>query len=106
MNQDVNAPEWLWIIVETEQGTETIYGQADEETGLIYIPAFVSEQAAETGRARLPRQGGRGQEIQAIRLTLLARAAAKAGAEVWIVDEEGRVSEKLLPVAEEDKTLN
>ncbi|MEW6262482.1 MAG: hypothetical protein AB1641_05335 [Thermodesulfobacteriota bacterium] len=92
--------KWVWVIVENLAGQETYYALT-EETGknLKFIPAFENQDEAEACGRLMAKRPEAEYQVQAIRLTHLAEAAARSRSDVYILDGRGRILERLTPAA-------
>ena len=87
---------WVYVIVRDPEGQSQILGLKDDEAGVQFIPAFISKEDAEEGMYRFPREkGAQKQEIQAIILEDLIDHAKSDGFMIFILDKEGKVTEKI-----------
>jgi hypothetical protein len=89
----------VWVVVQTEGGTETFVGQHEQDLDIAYIPFFREKEDAQQGQLRMSKAKGRKYEVQAIRCQELARDAARSGFLLFLLDEEGRILEKIDPNA-------
>jgi hypothetical protein len=89
----------VWVAVQTEGGAETFVGQHDQDLDIAYIPFFREKEDAQQGLLLMSRVKGRKYEVQAIRCRELARDAARSGFLLFLLDENGRILEKIDPNA-------
>ncbi len=89
----------VWVVVQNEGGTETFVGQHDQDTDIDYIPFFKEKEEAQKGQLMMRKAKGCQYEVQAIRCQELARDAARSGFLLFLLDEDGRIIEKIDPNA-------
>ncbi len=89
----------VWVAVQTEGGVETFVGQHDRELDIAYIPFFKEKEEAQKGLVMMDKEKGRKYEVQAVRCRELARDAARNGFLLFLLDEDGRILEKIDPNA-------
>ncbi len=89
----------VWVVVQNEGGSETYVGQHDQDLDIAYIPFFREKEEAQGGKSRMRKAKGGEYEVQAIRFKELASDAARGGFLLFLLDEEGRILEKIDPNA-------
>ena len=89
----------VWVVVQTQGGTESFVGQHDQKLDIVYIPFFREKEDAQQGQILMRKVKGRKYEVQAIRCRELARDAARSGFLLFLLDEDGRILEKIDPNA-------
>ena len=89
----------VWVAVQTEGGVETFVGQHDRKLDIAYIPVFREKEEAQQGLLLMKKVKGRKYEVQAVRCRELARDAARNGFLLFLLDEDGRIIEKIDPSA-------
>ena len=89
----------VWVVVQNEGGRETFVGQHDQDLNIAYIPIFREKEEAQKGQLLMNKEKGGKYEIQAIRCQALARDAARSGFLLFLLDEDGRILEKIDPNA-------
>ena len=95
-----NQPEkesWVYVAVENPGGNENFVGLADDQSGIAYIPAFLSKDEAQACFINMPREPGKKYEIQAVIFEDLVRDAAANGFLIFILDKEGKILNKIDP---------
>jgi hypothetical protein len=97
MSSLIQGNPWVWVVVQEEISNEQYVGQKEEQTGVSFIPAFLSKEEAQKGYHLLKREKGRKAEVQAVRYKELAKDAAGNGFMIFVVDGEGDVKEKIDP---------
>lgn len=106
MAEKNEMPEWVWVVVEKEAGSKPfleleaggpLLALEEETRGLSFIPVFRTQEAGQAGRHGLAGKPGAEYELQAIRLSVVAEAARARGFDIYILDEDGRVLERLTP---------
>ena len=95
-----NLPEkesWVYVAVENPGGNENFVGFADDQSGIAYIPAFLSKDEAQACFLNMPREAGKKYEIQAVIFEDLARDAAANGFLIFILDKDGKILNQIDP---------
>lgn len=95
-----NQPEkdsWVYVAVENPGGDEKFVGLADDKSNIAYIPAFLAKDDAQTCFLNMPREPGKKYEIQAVIFEDLANDALSNGFLIFILDNEGRILNKIDP---------
>ncbi len=87
----------VWVVVQNEGGSETYVGQHDQDLDIAYIPFFREKEEAQQGQLRMKKEKGCKYEVQAIRCRELSRDAARGGFLLFLLDEDGRILEKIDP---------
>jgi hypothetical protein len=90
-------PEWLFVVIEKEEGQERLLGQQDDALSVSFIPAFMDQESGLIGLNGLRKVAGRAYEVQAMRSREVAKAARAHQYELWILDRDGHVIERLAP---------
>ena len=91
----VEATTWLYVVILTAGPSEQIVGQTDSEHDISFIPAFLDKESAQQALFHLHLEKKNKYEVQAMIYEDLARHAAENGFLVFVLDEEGRVLERL-----------
>jgi len=91
----IEATTWLYVAVQKSGPTDQIVGQTDTETGVSYIPAFLSKESAQQTMFHLHLEKKKKYEAQAIIYEDLARHAAEGGFLIFVLDDDGNVLERL-----------
>lgn len=102
-----NQPEkesWVYVAVENPGGNESFVGLADEQSGIAYIPAFLTKDDAQACFINMPRQAGKKYEIQAVIFEDLARDASANGFLIFMTDRDGKILNKIDPAAVMDNS--
>jgi hypothetical protein len=94
VEKNEHAEGWVWVVVQTLEGTEQYLGQHDEKADVVFIPAFNDKESAQNGLLSLKRQPRGKYEVQAVYLEELQKDAAANGFVVFILDDEGRILSK------------
>jgi len=97
MAETYSLPEWLWVVIEEENGVEKLLGQHDVEAGVSFIPAFNSQEDGQIALAFLQKVPGRKYEVQAMRASEVVRTAEPYDYLLYILDAKGTVLERLAP---------
>ncbi|MBU2550314.1 MAG: hypothetical protein KKB20_18050 [Proteobacteria bacterium] len=105
----VNHKDWVWVVVEKDtvqkpflelEGGGALLAMEEETKGLKFIPVFRTQEDGQSGWHALPKKPGAQYELQAMRLDEVAEAARGSRFDIFIVDREGRVMERLAPMAD------
>jgi hypothetical protein len=102
MTASVKADTWIWVVVQDPGGNEQYLGQFDENKNISFIPAFYKKEHAQTCFGQMKRQKGVKYEVQAIFFGELANDAAKNSFLIFMMDEDGKVIEKIEPEKESE----
>ncbi|MFH1138043.1 MAG: hypothetical protein V1816_18385 [Pseudomonadota bacterium] len=97
MTDQAKGPGWVWAIIETEGREERLSALEDEERGLRFIPVFSAQEDGVVGLRKFPRRPGVHLEVEAMHLANVAREARAHGYDIFILDYEGKVLERLSP---------
>jgi hypothetical protein len=90
---------WVYVITEKAGQEETLFGLADEE-GRPFIPIF---REKEDGLSILPRLEQKPQaeyQVEAVRLVVVADAARQNQVDVYLLDDQGEILERMTPKAD------
>ena len=98
MTREINANSWVYIVVKNPGKEEQILGQKDAEHEVAFIPTFLDKDAAMQGVVNLPKAKGHKYEIQAIIYEDLVRYAAEGQFLIFILDDQGRITDKRSPM--------
>ena len=91
----VEATTWLYVAILKAGPSEQIVGQTDSEHDISFIPAFLDKESAQQAMFHLHLEKKKKYEVQAMIYEDLARHAAENGFLVFVLDEEGKVLERL-----------
>ena len=91
----VEATTWLYVAILKAGPSEQIVGQTDTEQDISFIPAFLDKESAQQAMFHLHLEKKKKYEVQAMIFEDLARHAAENGFLVFVLDEEGKVLERL-----------
>ena len=91
----VNANTWLYVVIQKLGPNDQIIGQTDTESNITYIPAFHSKETAQQAMLHLHLERQRKYEVQAIIYEDLAGYAIDGGFVIFVLDEDGKVLERL-----------
>ena len=97
MAANLSAESWVWVIVVDPEANPQYLGQQEEETGTAYIPVFRSKEDAQQGVVSLSISKGKKIEIQAVMYDHICEDAAPNGFQLFIVDADGAIVEKISP---------
>jgi spore cortex formation protein SpoVR/YcgB (stage V sporulation) len=91
----IEATTWLYVAIQKTGPNEQIVGQTDSEHDISYIPAFLNKEAAQQAMFHLHLEKKKKYEVQAIIYEDLARHAVENGFLIFVLDEDGKVVERL-----------
>jgi spore cortex formation protein SpoVR/YcgB (stage V sporulation) len=91
----IDATTWLYVAIQKTGPSEQIVGQTDIEHDISFIPAFLGKEVAQQAMFHLHLDKKKPYEVQAIIYEDLARHAAENGFLVFVLDEDGKVMERL-----------
>nr|NJM01551.1 hypothetical protein [Desulfobacula sp.] len=88
---------WYYIIIQNpETAGEQFVGYTDKKTGVTFIPAFKTKKMAEQCFLVMPKDIMNNKyEAQAVIREDLMTLAEKNGYDVFLMDDKGRVQEKI-----------
>jgi hypothetical protein len=93
-----SMPEWVWVVTETNEKTESLYALEDEDRGDRFIPVFMNQEDGLSVRAGLKKREGFQYQVEAMRLALVAETARGSRMDICFLDGEGRIGERLTPM--------
>ncbi len=96
MTQEPKKEDYLWIITETKDENTTIVGMAAEDSDQ-FIPAARTKEEALVLMGRLPAGEGGERQVEAMHKERLFEQAADDGYQVFVVDMNGLILERLTP---------
>jgi spore cortex formation protein SpoVR/YcgB (stage V sporulation) len=91
----IEATTWLYVAILKAGPSEQIVGQTDSEHDISFIPAFLNKESAKQAMFHLHLEKKKKYEVQAIIYEDLAHHAAENGFLVFVLDDEGKVLERL-----------
>ena len=97
MDNEIKPDTWIWVIVQDPGVNEQYLGQLDEETGESFIPAFHQKEDAVQCLLQMATDRGKKYEVQAICFDELAKDAKKNGFMIFMLNENGEISQKIGP---------
>lgn len=97
MSRWTEEDPWVWVIIQDPERNEQFLGQNDEELDVSFIPFFQEKEEALSGLHGLAHDNGLKYEPQAIRYRTLAEHAARNGFQLFFLNGQGRILEKLIP---------
>lgn len=95
----IESTTWLYVAIQKTGPNEQIVGQTDSEHDISYIPAFLDKETAQQAMFHLHLEKKKKYEVQAIIYEDLARHAAENGFLIFVLDEEGKVVDRLPAVS-------
>jgi hypothetical protein len=97
MSTEIQADQWVWVVVQDPGEDERFLGQHDEEQDISYIPTFLEKEDALQCLDLLARDEKRKYEVQAIQYDQLAHDAAENGFLLFLLNNAGEILEKIRP---------
>ncbi|MBU4316785.1 MAG: hypothetical protein KKF30_05875 [Proteobacteria bacterium] len=97
MTSLIDGNPWMWVIIDDNPGNEQYVGQEDEQTGVAFIPAFLTKEEALKGYNLIKRERTRKYEVQAVRFKELSKDCLDHQFVIFLLDGEGTVLEKIAP---------
>jgi hypothetical protein len=94
MSQGINPADYVWVVTETVGQNEGLYALEDE-AGKKYIPVFQSQDDGLAVKARLEKKPEGQYQIEAMHLGQVSEAARTNGADIFVLDAEGRIVDRL-----------
>ena len=91
----IEATTWLYVAIQKTGPQEQIVGQTDTEHDISFIPAFMDKESAQQAMFHLHLEKKKKYEVQAIIYEDLAHHAADNGFLIFVLDEDGKVLERL-----------
>ena len=100
MTISIDKDAWVWVVVQDPGGSEQYLGQYEEESGVSFIPVFRKKEHALMCLNLMARDKKRKCEVQAVIYSDLSGQAASSEFMLYILDEEGRVLDRIKPLME------
>lgn len=91
----IESTTWLYVAIVKDGTVDQVVGQTDAEHDISFIPAFLSKEDAQQAMFHLHLEKKKKYEVQAMIYEDLARHAAESGFLVFVLDEDGKVLERL-----------
>ena len=91
----IEATTWLYVAIVKDSTVDQVVGQTDTEHDISFIPAFLSKEDAQQAMFHMHLEKKKKYEVQAMIYEDLARHAAENGFLVFVLDEDGKVLERL-----------
>jgi hypothetical protein len=95
MTHTIDKDDWVWVVVQDPGGEEQFLGQQESETGVAFIPMFKEKEDALMCMPLMTRDKRIKYEAQAVIFSDLKDQAASSGFVLYLLDNEGRVLDKL-----------
>ena len=95
MTNTINNDDWVYVVVQDPGGNEQFLGQQENETGVAFIPLFKGKEDALMCMPLMTRDKQIKYEVQAVIFSDLKAQAANSGFMLYLLDNEGRVIDKL-----------
>ena len=100
MSEAVELPKWIWVVIEKQGEKEGLLGQHDEEKGITFLPVFTNQEDGQAGLPLLRKKAEATYELQAMLSEEVALAARENHYEIFILDANGKVLERLVPTTD------
>jgi hypothetical protein len=100
MTKKLKPDTWIWVVVQNPGANEQFLGQHDEKTNTSFIPAFYQKEDAVQCLFQFTIDKKQKYEVQAIFFGELAKDAAQNEFMIFMLDENGKISEKINPKSE------
>ena len=97
MKETTGYPAWVWVVFEKDNQAETLLAQEEEGGSLKFIPAFRNEEDAAVCLSNVVKKPEKKYEVEAMRLPLVAKVARENNLDIFILDQTGRILEKMTP---------
>ena len=95
MTRTPKSDTWVWVVIQDPGKNEQFLGQHDEESNISFIPAFYQKEDAQQCLIHMATRRGTRYEIQGIFLDELTKEAALNNFQVFLLDADGQVLEKI-----------
>ncbi len=100
MTRTPKPDTWVWVVIQNPGKNEQFLGQHDQESDISFIPAFYQKEEAQQCLIHMATRRGTKYEVQAIFLGELAQEASRNNFQVFILNADGQILEKVdLPSA-------
>lgn len=97
MSTEIQADQWVWVVVQDPEGDARFLGQHDEKQDISYIPMFLEKEDALQCLNLLARDEKKKYEAQAIQYDELAHDANENGFMLFLLNNAGEILEKVTP---------
>jgi len=94
MNKKINRADYAWVITESQDGGDIFVGLG-RENGRSFIPVTRTREEGQALLSKLPAGQSGQRQVEAIHKSRILDQAAQQGFAVYLVDEAGKVLEKL-----------
>ena len=94
MAEEKNSKDWIWVLVEKGESKDVRFFAMEDDGGQ-YLPVFRSQEDGWAVKPGLLRNVPGEFELQAMQMVNITEAAEKSGVEIWVLNDEGRIVEKL-----------
>jgi len=100
MSRELKPDTWVWVVIQEPGENEQFLGQHDEKNDIAFIPAFFRKEDAQQCLIHMATRRGSKYEVQAIFLGELAGEAARNDFQIFMLDAEGKILERIIPPLE------
>lgn len=100
MKRKIEDSRWVYVVVQQSGENPQLLGQSDPNSPVPFIPAFLKKSAATKSLPLLAKAVDKTYEIEAMRLDAVTEYAGSNGFAVFVLEEDGRVIERLDPPAQ------
>ncbi len=94
MSQSISNTTWVYVIIKKSNGSEQLAGFEDKN-GVKYLPVIKSKEDSEVFLSYMDHEKGVRFEIQAIIYEDVILYAKENGFNIFIVDKNGKILEKI-----------
>jgi hypothetical protein len=97
MKKILDDMAWIYVVVQNPGANEQFFGLHDKASDVSYIPAFLTKESAQGCLLHLPTERGKKYEIHAVMFGDLKNDAFGNGFLIFVLDEDGKIVEKIFP---------
>jgi hypothetical protein len=100
MSDEERMPEHIWAVVEKIGQEENLVALELEESREKFIPVFRTSEDAFTARLGFPKKHGAEYDVESMHLSDLSRSARENRMDIYFLDKDGKVLERLTPACD------
>jgi hypothetical protein len=97
MSESEKVPAWVYVVVEKIGQDENVFALTDPDKDQRFIPVFESQEDGSVCMRSFEKKPGAEYELEAIRLPVLAQTARENRMDIYFLDFQGRIMERLTP---------